>query len=350
MKRRIALRTIMMSIAAIYAAPSSPATSDAPPGTRTRWSLWKSDFLSVDGRVIDDENGGISHSESQGYGALLAQANGDHEAFERIEGWTRTNLLVRQDHLMAWRWREEKGVSDNDWHTATDGDLFRAWALLRAARDSGWTDDMARARDIARDIALLCLRPDPRAPQSPLLTPGAEARSEPGRVLFNPSYIMPRALRELGIASETPYLTAAADHGETVLSELAATGAMPDWVDVTSTGFAPPREHDLRSGHDALRVPLYLVWSGNRRHPAVARAAATFALGDAPGHVAVETTIAGQVRVQSNLPGYRAIQALADCRGAHPSDEGHPRQSYYPATLELLAEVAHRESTACATE
>jgi len=311
------------------------------------WPRWRDRFLSDDGRVIDDENGRISHSEGQGFGALLAQAHGDREAFELIEGWTRGNLLVRQDRLMGWRWNAATGVADEDWHNATDGDLFRAWALLRAERDSGWPVNAGLYQDIARDIVSLCLRPDPRAPGSLLLTPGAEARSDPDRVLFNPSYIMPRALRELGLATERPELLAAADHGETVLAELAALHPLPDWIDVTATGFATPAEHALRSGYDALRVPLYLSWSGRRSHPAVMRGMETLMSASLPGHLAVNVTLEGKVLAQSDQPGYRAIVDLAQCREVKISAEQMDRQSYYPATLGLLAQIARADAGDC---
>lgn len=325
-------------------------SDDARPADLSpKWTMWKSRFLSESGRVIDDENGGISHSEGQGFGALLAQAFGDQAAFEKIEAWTNANLMVRKDNLMAWRWYEGRGVQAQDWHTATDGDLFRAWALLRAARDSGWSGTEGQSEKIARDIAALCLRPDPRAPEAPLLIPGAEARSDKDRVLFNPSYIMPRALREIGAAADAPELISAADHGETVLAELAAIGDIPDWIDVTASGFQPPQEHDLRYGYDALRVPLYLVWSGNADHPAVARALETFARADLPRHLAVVTVQDGKVLVQSDLPGYRAIAALPHCVDP-ATDADRQRQSYYPATLELLAELARQESSHCSSD
>lgn len=311
------------------------------------WSAWKSRFLSGDGRIIDDGNAGISHSEGQGFGALLAQANGDRSAFQQIETWTQANLLVRHDHLMGWRWREGMGVASEDQVTATDGDLFRAWALLRASRDSGWPEWAGRAEDIARDIATRCLRPDPRVPSSPLLLPGSASRADAKRVLINPSYIMPRALRELGSAAARPELIAAADHGETVLAELAALGAVPDWVDVTPEGYAAPVEHDYLSGFDALRVPLYLVWSGNTEHGAVKRGANIMARANLVDHVAVVTTLGGDVREQSNFAGYLAIWYLASCRQAAKTFGASADQPYYPATLELLETLAAREGGAC---
>jgi endoglucanase len=36
------------------------------------WAAYRDRFVMPDGRVVDDANGGISHSEGQGYGLLLA--------------------------------------------------------------------------------------------------------------------------------------------------------------------------------------------------------------------------------------------------------------------------------------
>ena len=343
MNRRTALQaSALCLVAASGLAAGRDADTDA-----LAWSAWKARFLSGDGRIIDDGNGGISHSEGQGFGALLAQANGDRAAFHKIEAWTRANLLVRDDHLMGWRWHEGRGVAAEDHVTATDGDLFRAWALLRAARDSGWSEWEGRAADIADDIATLCLRPDPRVSGSPLLTPGSASRADAKRVLINPSYIMPRALRELGGAAARPALIAAADHGETVLAELAASGPVPDWIDVTPEGYAAPAEHDLLSGFDALRVPLYLVWSGNAEHVAVTRGEDVMARADLAGHVAVVTTPGGEVRAQSDFAGYRAIGNLTSCSQTAETLGTSARQPYYPATLGLLATLAVREGGAC---
>lgn len=299
--------------------------------------------------MIDEQNGGISHSEGQGYGALLAQANGDRDAFDRIENWTRANLLVRQDHLMAWRWHTGRGVARHDWQNATDGDLFRAWALLRARRDSQWNVNGDDVANIVRDIASLCIQPDPREAIAPLLTPGAEARSYEQGILINPSYIMPRALRELGFVADQPSLIAAADHGEQVLSELAAIGPVPDWILVTRNGFATATESGRSSGYDALRVPLFLIWSDNFDHPGVARAAATFATAGIPGHVAVVTRPDGGLAAQSDQRGYLAIAGLATCAPLGVLRDDLNGQSYYPATLQLLSEVAARESRDCRT-
>jgi endo-1,4-beta-D-glucanase Y len=304
------------------------------------WSKWVRSYVN-DGRVIDGHQNGITHSEGQGYGLLLAQAFGDRRVFKELEEWTERHLAVRQDRLMAWKWVPDPHTNVADWHNATDGDLLRAWALLCAERDSGWSGYRETALAIAHDIAELCLAADPRAPAEWLLMPGAEARHSPERVLFNPSYILPRALRELGAAAGEPRLIHAADHGETVLAELAAAGFLPNWVDVTETGFAKPLEHDLLWGYDALRIPLHLTWSGQPDHPAVRVALELMEGGSIRDHLVVEASSNGRILAQSNKPGFLALQALAQCRDV--PDQRPDGSDYYSDSLLMLAQVAHRE-------
>ena len=115
------------------------------------WRLYRSRFVTEAGRVVDTANGGISHSEGQGYGMLLAVAAGDRAAFERIWGWTRANLMVRPDSLLAWRWEPAKRPAVADMNDATDGDILVAWALTEAAE--AWGEPAYRTA--ARRIAVL---------------------------------------------------------------------------------------------------------------------------------------------------------------------------------------------------
>ena len=101
----------------------------------TQWQQWQRRYVSF-GRVIDAQQGGISHSEGQGHGLLLAQAHSDRQAFDEIDAWTRQHLAIRDERLMAWKWQLGPGNNIAEWHNATDGDLFRAWALLRGGLSS----------------------------------------------------------------------------------------------------------------------------------------------------------------------------------------------------------------------
>ncbi|PJE29888.1 endoglucanase [Pseudooceanicola antarcticus] len=331
-------------LSAIAAAPALPRGASARTVAEAAWTSWRARFLSPEGRVIDDGNGGVSHSEGQGYGLLLAQAFGDREGFLRIEGWTRSALSRPGDALLSWRWDPAADPPVSDPATATDGDLLRAWAHLRAALQSGWSSDPRIAPAITRDLTALCLARDPRAPAEPLLLPAAGAPADPARLTLNPSYFLGRAMRQLGGAFEAPALIRAADHGEALLAELAAGGPLPDWLDLTAQGPVPPRAHEDRSSYDALRIPLYLVWSGRAAHPAVATMAESLREGALPGHVVVARTADGRPEAQSDAPGFRAIATLAEGGRPELSVDQIRSQPYYPAVLQLLAWVAYREA------
>ena len=68
------------------------------------WMAYKAAFVSDGGRVVDNANGNVSHSEGQGYGMLLAVAADDRETFDESGDWTRSQLMLRDDGLAAWRW------------------------------------------------------------------------------------------------------------------------------------------------------------------------------------------------------------------------------------------------------
>jgi len=98
------------------------------------WGAFKSAYVTADGRVVDTGNGGISHSEGQGYGMLLAEAHGDRATFDHLWGWTGVNLMRDDVRLFRWRYDPKVGAAVADPNNATDGDIFIAWALLRASR------------------------------------------------------------------------------------------------------------------------------------------------------------------------------------------------------------------------
>jgi endoglucanase len=126
---------VMVVVLALLAAFSSVSASGAPaPATLLAdgWRQYRERFVTAEGRVVDNANGGISHSEGQGYAMLIAERLDDRPTFETIWRWTQSNLLVRGDGLAAWRWSPETPhVADHN--NATDGDLLIAWALAESS-------------------------------------------------------------------------------------------------------------------------------------------------------------------------------------------------------------------------
>lgn len=343
MKRRTLLG-MMTSSAAVAAAPGLAGGETS--AWRGAWQDWTNAFLSSEGRVVDALQDNASHSEGQAWGMLLTVAFNDADAFARMFAWTEQHLAVRQDPLLAWRWRPGEGV--RDFNNASDGDLFYAWALLRASREFAEPRYAERAGKVARAIDMILVREMPGG--GLLLRPAAERFSAPGAETVNPSYYMPLALHALAAAFDLPRLAQVADDGEALLARIARRGLVPDWVVVTAEGLSAPDRLPAGYGYDALRVPLYLVWSGRFAHPAVSRVRSLLT-SPGPGGVPVRAEVeSGRTTERSDAQGYAAVAALVTCAGRPLPDDTLPAfsadQAYYPATLHLLAVTAASEAAA----
>ncbi len=308
------------------------------------WDAWKTRFVTPEGRVVDGLQGDASHSEGQGWAMRLAVGFDDPRAFALLQSWTEKFLAVRRDPLLAWRWLPGEGVAD--FNNASDGDLFYAWALLLAARRFGDAALATRAGELARAIDAILVRDAPGG--GLLLRPAAERFSEPGREVVNPSYVMPLALHALGAAFDLPRLGQVAADGEALIARIAERGLVPDWVGLDAAGWHPDASHGPLHGYDAIRVALYLAWSGRFAHPAVTRARTLFATRN-DGIPVRSDPATGEVLERSDAPGYAALAAFVRRSGQPLPRSGMPdftaAQPYYPATLHLLADLAARETS-----
>jgi endoglucanase len=310
------------------------------------WERWKAAFLTDDGRVVDHLQDDASHSEGQGYGMLLAAWFDDAPSFRRMHDWTAQFLGVRQDPLLAWRWKPHGTPQIADYNNATDGDLFHAWALLRAGARFDTPAYTAKAVEIARFLAASCIRADPRGGGRLLLLPGAEHFVSGDHVVVNPSYYMPLGLRELGLAAGVPKLLGCADDGERLLAELAVAGLVPDWIEISSSGWRVAPGRVAQSGYDALRSALFLIWSGRFDHPVVRRTAMLYRAAEEFDTLTptVADTEGRVVLASSDLPGYVAIASLVLCASRTGQHRHIPRfsveQPYFPAVLHLFSLIA----------
>lgn len=225
------------------------------------WTLFKQRFLLPNGRVVDNGNGGISHSEGQGYGMLLAEAAGDREAFGRIHAWTERALARPDIPLFSWRFTPGRSNPVADRNNATDGDILIAWALLRAGRrwnDKAW---LRRSAEIRRAIAERLVS---KRFGMTLLMPGATGFEAEDRLTVNPAYYIWPALDAFREEDGDAW-RAVIDDG-TALLAAARFGPLrlpTDWVDFSGAqGVTPAEGRDPLFGFDAIRVPLYLLMSG----------------------------------------------------------------------------------------
>jgi endoglucanase len=311
------------------------------------WRSYKSRFVTDQGRVVDTGNGRVSHSEGQGYGMLLAVAAGDRDAFQRIWGWTRANLMVRNDALLAWRWEPDKRPGVADTNDATDGDILVAWALAEAS--DAWSDEALRlaGRRIAIDVAKRTVLFS--AEGGPLLLPGmagfsAEDRAD-GPVVNLSYWVFPAFAKLAALAPEFDWARLKAAGLDLVLRARFGDAKLPtEWISMRGGSPKPAEGFPATFSYNAVRVPLYLALLGYPERRAYEPFLKLWAEPDPTGLPIVDTA-SGQVAGRLQEPGYAAIPALVACAlSGTPLPPGFaepaPAENYYPATLHLLALVA----------
>ena len=305
---------------------------------KAQWAAYRARFVSPDGRVIDNANADVSHSEGQGYGLLLAFAADDPDGFALIWRWTVAHLRIRPDGLFAWKWDPKRGeVADRN--DATDGDLLIAWALARAGKRFGRTDYEDAARSIAGAVAAKAVRP---SGIGPVLLPGIAGfgpGEQPDGPVVNPSYWVFPAMRDLAALCPKSAWAELRRSGFRLLEagRFGPLGLPVDWVALGGSKPAPARNYPATFAYDAVRIPLYLAWDGDAPQSLMADFA-RFSPASDPSVIDVSTGSSGAA--MGGL-GYRAIFALARC-AAHgetvpPDLMTVPDSLYYPETLRLLS-------------
>jgi endoglucanase len=239
---------------------ANPIDSNA--AVASQWQVFRSRYLSPDGRVIDTGNGGISHSEGQGWGMLFAQAANDKDSFDLIFAWTSTYLARPNDALHVWRYDPSAKNPTADMNNATDGDIFIAWALARGAQSWGQPALSSAATAIAADIRdKLCFAQSGQV----FLLPGISGFVLPGALTLNPSYYVWPAFETLAqLAPSSVWASLRADGLSTLTAGVFGKYALPpDWLEVSRPGLSlqPAAPWPPRFSFDAIRVPLWLSWA-----------------------------------------------------------------------------------------
>jgi endo-1,4-beta-D-glucanase Y len=315
------------------------------------WSVFKEHCLSPVGRIIDDGNGGVSHSEGQGYGLIAAQINDDHEAFLRIWKWTQDNLAKRGDHLFAWRWKPVgTGGVVEDKNNATDGDLLIAWGLARAA--AAWDNSEFRASAclIAQDIRRTMTRP---SRYGLVLLPGGQGFVKPDGMVLNLSYWVFPAFRTLAKIDPSPVWLRLENSGMKLLeaAQFSPLKLPPDWLMLGKSSLDLAKSFEPVYGYNAVRIPLYLVWAGvteAKYYTSFRGISNSLASVSPPGKVYLPS---GKYDDHPALPGmdaiYRLIAGTGDLDPAAlpvPYAEAGAGEPYYSMSLGLLSNCAGAES------
>lgn len=248
---------------AMTAACNTDAQSRSP-AHDANWRTYRDMYMRPEGRIVDTGNNGVSHSEGQSYGLLLAYKAGDAEAFEKIASWTQSYLSRTDVALHAWRYDPNSPNPVADQNNATDGDLVIAWALGMAGQRWNRGDYSARAAQIRAAIRSRCVieRHNRR-----LLLPGLQGFVNGTEVTLNPSYFVWPALDAFakldGQSVWGPVITDS--EAITRLSRFGTHRLPSDWIVVSAPDqVAPARDKPPRFGYDAIRVPLYAALGGRQ--------------------------------------------------------------------------------------
>jgi endoglucanase len=241
---------------------TEPASSPGMPveASATFKSLWenfKARRMTSEGRIVDDGNNGISHSEGQGYAMVFAVAAGDKDGFRRLHDWTLHTLARPDAALHSWLYDPSRPDPLADTNNATDGDLLIAWALALAGRS--W--DLSSYRDRAVEIQQ-AIRDRLFAEMAGrlVLLPGLQGFHHEERIVFNPAYFIWSAFRTFAEIGDPAFWNRVTADSEWLLdrSVFGPLQLPSDWCELTSDGLVQPAEGwSPRFGYDAIRIPIY---------------------------------------------------------------------------------------------
>lgn len=304
------------------------------------WNSYSEKFLAKEGRIIDDANGNISHSEGQGYGLLLALLADKPTDFELIWSFTQTEMLIRNDGLSAWKWDPAVRPHITDSNNASDGDILIAYALALAAKKWNNEDYRKTAEMIAKTLLnKQIIVHNGETILLPAIRGFTSADRKNGPVV-NLSYWIFEAFPVFNELVPSPVWADLTQSGLQLL-EQSRFGAMKlpaDWISVKKApepaeGFPP------EFSYNNVRIVLYLSRAGFGKQQVTQQLAK--AMTGVNGNVNLVNVSTNKVTASLSEPGYRIIPQLAACieTGAKLSED--VRQftptHYYPSTLQLLA-------------
>lgn len=237
------------------------AASDWP-----EWDRFATRFVQADGRVVDLTFDQKSTSEGQSYGLFLALVANQRSQFDAVLKWTGDNLAAGQlgTKLPAWLWgrRDDGTWGVKDLNSASDGDLWLAYALLEAGRLWAAPQYTETGRkllaQIRRHEVVLA------GAAGPVLLPGAYGFVlDKGRFRVNPSYLPGFMFRYLAMTDPTGPWQQVWDGYLRMAPQIFKAGVSPDNFVVDSTGMVmPDTEREPSSSYDAIRVYLWAGMSG----------------------------------------------------------------------------------------
>ncbi|MEN5265995.1 cellulose synthase complex periplasmic endoglucanase BcsZ [Stenotrophomonas sp. TWI587] len=231
----------------------------------TPWREWRAfvdRHIEPDGRVVDHLNTDLrSTSESQSYGLFFALVDNDPVLFDRILAWTRRHLCRgRADlNLPAWLWGKAADGQFRvlDPNTASDGELWIAYALLEAGRlwkRPGLVEAGRQTLALMRTAEIVEL-----PGFGPMLLPGNRGFVQADRWTLNPSYLPLFVLRRFAAVDARGPWARLAERSVAMTRASAPVGFAPDWIAWNGKAFVVDPAKGGTGSYDAIRCYL---WAG----------------------------------------------------------------------------------------
>jgi len=259
---------IGLMVFGVFHITSSKAAQGCEPMTWPLWTSFKENFILPDGRVVAGTAPQFqSFSEGQSYAMVFALIANDPITFDLLWRWSVVNLANNDidSRLPAWTWGK---ADDGTWkildeNSASDADLWYAYALLEAGRLWSRSDYIADANKILMLVEK----------KSIANLPGLGKMLLPGPLGFtlsatqwqlNPSYLPISLLRRLALNNHKgPWSEIAINTGK-MIAAASPKGFAPDWINYESQSasigkFIVDATKGDRGSYDAIRVYL---WAG----------------------------------------------------------------------------------------
>jgi endoglucanase len=244
------------------------ATSDCDVIAWPLWESFKAHFIQVDGRVLAGTAPQFeSFSEGQSYAMVFALIANDPKTFDLLWRWSALNLSNNNiaSKLPAWSWGK---AEDGTWrvldeNSASDADLWYAYALLEAGRLWQRSDYIADAKSILTLIEAHSVTTLPGFGK--MLLPGPYGFAQPNNQWqLNPSYLPIPVLRRLTLNDKNGPWLEIANNTAKMMNGSSPKQLANDWVDYqglsSNTGeFVTNSAKGDVGSYDAIRVYL---WAG----------------------------------------------------------------------------------------
>lgn len=336
----IACASSLAPVQNAYSQTTIAGKTTVPMISANDWNAYSEKFLTKEGRIVDDANGNISHSEGQGYGLLLAFMADRQADFELIWSFTQTEMLIRNDGLSVWKWDPAVRPHITDTNNASDGDILIAYALALAAQK--WNNPVYRTTATTIATSLLKKQVVEYNGETILLPAirGFSAGEREDGPVINLSYWVFEALPVLNELAPSPAWAKLAKSGTELLakSRFGKVQLPTDWISIHDKP-EPAQGFEPEFSYNNLRIVLYLSRAGLGKQEITQQLAK--AMTGENGNINLVNVTTGATITSLSDAGYRILPQLAACidSGAKLSKDvtSFTPTHYYPSTLHLLA-------------